>query len=191
MCIFYLPGTCLSSILGFEPSKRRPFPFKTTVIWVPGIYTVIYRNIPFLKRTTNIALLENRSKVGILTERISARWDPIYRRAYNTSISRVKEPQENPLNYKASRAFFLSQRFRREGCWTASCRWSAASPGIFAQKWLPGKSYMPLRSSRICIQFFFHGAQNWSKLPVWNCQWRRLGGSLHKSCLTQARDVLR
>ena len=50
----------------------------------------------------------------------------------------MKEPQENPLNYKASRAFFLSQRFRREGCWTASCRWSAASPGIFAQKWLPG-----------------------------------------------------
>ena len=31
-------GSCLSSILGFEPSKRRPFPSKTRVIWVPGIY---------------------------------------------------------------------------------------------------------------------------------------------------------
>ena len=33
-----IPGTCLSSIFGFEPSKRRPFPFKTRVIWVPGMY---------------------------------------------------------------------------------------------------------------------------------------------------------
>ena len=40
----YIPGTCLSSILGFEPSKRRPFPFKTRVIWVPGIYSGINDN---------------------------------------------------------------------------------------------------------------------------------------------------
>ena len=33
---------CLSSILGFEPSKRRPFPIKTGVIWVPGVYIYIY-----------------------------------------------------------------------------------------------------------------------------------------------------
>ena len=31
-----LPGTCLSSILRVEPSKTRPFPTKTMVIWVPG-----------------------------------------------------------------------------------------------------------------------------------------------------------
>ena len=85
----------------------------------------IYRNIPFRKITTNIALLENRSsrsfkrktrklvfqttrvgkwsKVGILIERISARWDPVYHffNGLVTSISRVKEPQENPLIYKA------------------------------------------------------------------------------------------
>ena len=30
--------TCLSSILRFEPSKRRPFPFKTSVFWIPGFY---------------------------------------------------------------------------------------------------------------------------------------------------------
>ena len=42
----YTPGTCLSSILGFEPSKRRPFPFKTRVIWVPGIYIYIYMKPP-------------------------------------------------------------------------------------------------------------------------------------------------
>ena len=35
----YIPGTCSSSILGLQPSKRRPFPIKTGVIWVPGIYT--------------------------------------------------------------------------------------------------------------------------------------------------------
>ena len=34
----YKPGTCLSSILGFEPSSRRPFPFKTRVMRVPEIY---------------------------------------------------------------------------------------------------------------------------------------------------------
>ena len=38
---WYIPGTSLSSILGLQPSKRRPFPFKTTVIWVPGIYGYI------------------------------------------------------------------------------------------------------------------------------------------------------
>ena len=44
----YIPGTCLSSILGFEPSKRRPFPIKTGVIWVPGIYAFgIDRGFPF------------------------------------------------------------------------------------------------------------------------------------------------
>ena len=34
----YTPGTCLSSIFGFQPSKTRPFPIKTRVIWVPGIH---------------------------------------------------------------------------------------------------------------------------------------------------------
>ena len=32
----------MCSILGFEPSKRRPFPFKTRAIWVPGIYIYIH-----------------------------------------------------------------------------------------------------------------------------------------------------
>ena len=40
--LLYVPGTCLSSILGFEPSKRRPFPFKTKVSWVPGMYIFMY-----------------------------------------------------------------------------------------------------------------------------------------------------
>ena len=36
----------MSSILGFQPSKRRPFPFKTRgPIWVPGVY--IYNYFPF------------------------------------------------------------------------------------------------------------------------------------------------
>ena len=34
----HIPGTCLSSILGVEPSKTRPFSSKTRVIWVLGIY---------------------------------------------------------------------------------------------------------------------------------------------------------
>ena len=37
----YIPRTCLSSILVVEPFKRRPFPNKTRVIWVPGIYIYI------------------------------------------------------------------------------------------------------------------------------------------------------
>ena len=37
----YIPGTCLSSILGFEPSKTRSFPIKTGVIWVPCAYMYI------------------------------------------------------------------------------------------------------------------------------------------------------
>ena len=34
----YIPGTCLSSILGVEPSKTRSFPIKTMVIWILGRY---------------------------------------------------------------------------------------------------------------------------------------------------------
>ena len=58
----YIPGTCLSSILGFEPSKRRPFPFKTRFIWVPGIfiYTAqLYRTCSKLF-VRNIASLTNQ-----------------------------------------------------------------------------------------------------------------------------------
>ena len=33
---------CFSSVLGLQPSKRRPFPIKTRVIWVPGIFIHIY-----------------------------------------------------------------------------------------------------------------------------------------------------
>lgn len=36
MQFYYIPGTCLSSILWFEPSKRRRFPLKTRFIWFPA-----------------------------------------------------------------------------------------------------------------------------------------------------------
>jgi len=36
----------LSSILGLQPSKTRPFPIKTVVIWVPGIYAYSYLSLP-------------------------------------------------------------------------------------------------------------------------------------------------
>ena len=45
-CIYTLPGTCLSSILGLQPSKTRSFPIKTRVIWVPGIQCV-HLSFPF------------------------------------------------------------------------------------------------------------------------------------------------
>ena len=59
----YVPGTCLSSILGLEPSKRRPFPIKTGVIWVPGIsiYIHLYIYIYILYMTHNL-----KRKVGML-----------------------------------------------------------------------------------------------------------------------------
>ena len=39
----------MSFVLGVEPSKRRPFPIKTRVIWVPGIIRYIYKYItPFI-----------------------------------------------------------------------------------------------------------------------------------------------
>ena len=44
----YIPGTCLSSILGLQPSKTRSFPMKIEVIWViylePKIYLYFERN---------------------------------------------------------------------------------------------------------------------------------------------------
>ena len=46
-CIYiYIPGTCLSFVLGVEPSKRRPFPIKTRVIWVPLLPAVERRDHP-------------------------------------------------------------------------------------------------------------------------------------------------
>ena len=47
--MLYIPGTCLSSILGVEPSKTRPFSSKTRVIWVPGIYIYIFCFVFFSK----------------------------------------------------------------------------------------------------------------------------------------------
>ena len=38
----YIPGTCLSPILGLQPSKTRSFPIKTGVVWVPGMHINIY-----------------------------------------------------------------------------------------------------------------------------------------------------
>ena len=44
LCFFKvnIPRTYLSSILGLQPSKRRPFPIKTRVMWAPDIYIYIY-----------------------------------------------------------------------------------------------------------------------------------------------------
>ena len=36
----YIPGTQMTSIFEGQPPKTRPFPIKTRVIWVPGIYIV-------------------------------------------------------------------------------------------------------------------------------------------------------
>ena len=38
------PGTQITSIFEGQPRKTRPFPIKTRVIWVPGIYVYIYIN---------------------------------------------------------------------------------------------------------------------------------------------------
>ena len=41
ICIYiytYIPGTPLTSIFEGQPLKARPFPTKTRVIWVPGMY---------------------------------------------------------------------------------------------------------------------------------------------------------
>ena len=35
---YYIPGTQLTSIFEGQPSKTRPFPIKTRVCWVLGIY---------------------------------------------------------------------------------------------------------------------------------------------------------
>ena len=35
--LWYLPGTQITSIFEGQPPKTRPFPFKTRVIWVPGM----------------------------------------------------------------------------------------------------------------------------------------------------------
>ena len=38
----YIPRTRLTSIFEGQPSKTRPFPIKTRVIWVLGIYNIYY-----------------------------------------------------------------------------------------------------------------------------------------------------
>ncbi len=37
-----IPGAQMTSIFEGQPPKTRPFPIKTRVIWVPGIYIYIY-----------------------------------------------------------------------------------------------------------------------------------------------------
>ena len=41
--VAYMPGTCLSPVLGLQPSKTRSFPTQTVVIWVPGGYTYFFK----------------------------------------------------------------------------------------------------------------------------------------------------
>ena len=53
-------GTCLSSIVGLQPSKRRSFPINIGVIWVPGTYEFTNKNQPkkpFLEREIPIPYL--------------------------------------------------------------------------------------------------------------------------------------
>ena len=40
-CIYYIPGTQMTSMFEGQPPKTRPFPIKTRVIWVPGIIIII------------------------------------------------------------------------------------------------------------------------------------------------------
>ena len=58
----------LSSIFGFEPAERRPFPFKTKVIWVLNTYVYYYMCIyvlPKLERSrgtpSQMALIQENS----------------------------------------------------------------------------------------------------------------------------------
>ena len=39
--IHYIPGTQMTSIFEGQPPKTRPFPIKTRVSWVPGMYCFI------------------------------------------------------------------------------------------------------------------------------------------------------
>ena len=96
LCIYiYIPGTCLSSIFGFEPSKRGPFPFKTRVIWVPGINICIYIYIEYtiymyvlkckVKHTSNFFHFQqwipwNQSSIQIPSKSLTATWK--YRRTH-------------------------------------------------------------------------------------------------------------
>ena len=45
----YIPGTLMTSIFEGQPSKTLPFPIKTVVIWVPGMYIYIYMYVYIYK----------------------------------------------------------------------------------------------------------------------------------------------
>ena len=61
----YIPGTCLSSILGVEPSKRRPFSSKTKVIWVLGIY-YICKEACICLHENNVDMIMTLYDIGIV-----------------------------------------------------------------------------------------------------------------------------
>ena len=46
----YIPRTQLTSIFEGQPFKTRPFPIKTRVVWVPGIYILNIQNILMIFR---------------------------------------------------------------------------------------------------------------------------------------------
>ena len=61
----YIPGTQMTSIFEGQPPKTRPFPIKTRVIWVPGIY--IYVDIVFF-HFWFFDFLNFRGNLAVLTE---------------------------------------------------------------------------------------------------------------------------
>ena len=61
----YIPRTQLTSIFEGQPSKTRPFPIKTRVIWVLGIYM-------FLGKKTLMVACDSSCKIGSKT----STWNP-------------------------------------------------------------------------------------------------------------------
>ena len=63
MFIYYVPGTCLSSILGVEPSKTRPFSIKIRVMWVLGGH--LFKNHLPLKSSERCRFSEGEDKLTV------------------------------------------------------------------------------------------------------------------------------
>ena len=76
MGIEYIPGTQMSSIFEGQPHIIRPFPFKTRVLWVPGVYIYIYP-IYILYSLLSQALLTVTFAQGVIPKRSTQRSLPL------------------------------------------------------------------------------------------------------------------
>ena len=127
----FIPGTCLSSIIGLDLSQTRSFPIKTRVIWVPGMTIILIisfwiteKNPPYWKFTAShyqvyvYIYLQPCHNSSFVFKIIRKKHHFSYTRTINTYQS-TRFRKKKPRNQIFISKEWLKQSNGNEGCYAA------------------------------------------------------------------------